>query len=436
MEMVETSPFENLQKRFNEALSNKGEVMSRKYICDNLIVLRRQTARMDLKAAQDRFHKIKEYSIENLEKLLQQAKTSLEKNSCNVHICAKADEATKIVSELAEGEEFVLKSKSNEIKEIGVTEALESNGVKVIETDIGDRVIQLTGDKPFIPQGPCALVPVPKIAEAFSRLSGENVKPAPPDIVVAARKGFRDLFFKAKVGITGANAIAAEGAIVLVENEGNISNISRLCDRHIVVAGINKIVPTFEDAFHVARTNEHFLGVFGTYISVIGGPSRTRDIPPLEVLGVHGAKEVHVVLVDDWRTRAKQEGFGESLYCVHCSSCAYDCPIFRQVGSDYGYKYKNFGGIGVIHTAFQKGLKEAVEAGLFACTTCKGCVDKCPGKIDTPGMILRLRKRAIEEGIEPPLYEATAVNLEQSGNVFGRPPSERLDWMEEGEPTF
>jgi L-lactate utilization protein LutB len=433
--MTNVSPFEDLQRRFNEALSKKADVMTRKYILDNVAVLRQKTARMNLRAAQERFRKIKEYSIENLDRLTEQAKTSLEKNSCKVYVCTKADEAIKIVAELTKGEEFVLKSKSNEVKEIGLPEAIESTGVKIIETDLGDRVIQLTGDKPFHAQGPCLLVPAPKVAEAFSRSLGQSIKPSASDIVVAARKGFRELFFKAKVGITGANAIAAEGAVVLVENEGNISNISRLCDRHIVVAGINKIVPTFEDAFHVTRTTEHFLGILGTYISVISGPSRTRDIPPMEVLGVHGAKEVHVVLVDDWRTRAKQEGFQESLYCVHCSSCFYDCPVFRQVGSDYGYEYKNFGGIGVIHTAFQKGLKEAARAGLFACTTCKGCVEKCPGKIDTPEMILRLRRRAIEEGIAPPVYADTMSSIGRTGNVFDLSPQERLDWVEEGEPT-
>jgi L-lactate dehydrogenase complex protein LldG len=429
------SPFEDLYERFNKALSNKDEVATRKYICDNAIVLRRQTARMDLKAAQEKFRKIKEFSIENLEKLVQQAKTSLEKNNCKVHICEKADDAIKLVSELTEGEEFVLKSKSNEVKEMGLPEALESHGIKVIETDLGDRALQLTRDKPFHPQGPSVLVPASKIADAFSKNLGESIKPMPPDIVKAARKGFRDLFFKAKVGITGANAIAAEGAIVLVENEGNVSNITRLCDRHIVVAGINKIVPSFEDAFHVARTNEHFLGILGTYFSVISGPSRTRDIAGLEVLGVHGAKEVHVVLVDDWRTKAKQEGFGEALYCIHCSSCYYVCPIFRAVGSDYGYKYKTFGGIGTIHTAFQKGLKEAAQAGLFACTLCRSCVDACPGLINTPEMIPRLRKKAIDEGIRPPLNDAISTNIERTTNIFGLAAEDRQEWIETGEPA-
>jgi L-lactate dehydrogenase complex protein LldF len=427
------TPFEDVQKRFNESLSNKNDVMSRKYICDNAAVLRRQTARMDLKSAQEKFRKIKEYSIKNLDKLLEQAKASLEKNACKFYLCEKASEAIKIVSELTEGEEFVLKSKSNDVKEIELPEALESQGVKVIETDLGDRALQLTGDKPFHAQGPAVLVPTMKVAEAFSKNLGKPIKPSPPDVVQAARVGFRDLFFKAKVGITGANAIAAEGAVMLVENEGNVSNITRLCNRHIVVAGINKVVPTFEDAFHVARTNEHFLGILGTYMSVIAGPSRTRDIQGLEVLGVHGAREVHVVLVDDWRTRAKQEGFEECLYCVHCSSCFYDCPVFRQVGSDYGYKYKNFGGIGVIHTAFQRGLEEAARAGLFACTLCKGCVDKCPGKIDTPSMIVKLRRRAIEKGIKPPTYEPSVTNIDKTGNVFGLPAENRLEWVEWGE---
>jgi L-lactate utilization protein LutB len=429
------SPFHDLYKRFNEALSNKNDVATRRYICDNALVLKRQTARMDLKAAQEKFRKIKEYSIGNMEKLVPQAKASLEKNGCKVHLCEKVSDAIKIVSELSQGEEFVLRSKSNEIKETDLDEALETRGIEVIETDLGDRAMQLVSDKPFIPQGPAVLVPAAKIAEAFSKNLGETIRPMPPDIVASARKGFRDLFFKAKVGITGANAIAAEGAIVLVENEGNISNITRLCDRHIVVAGINKIVPSFEDAFHVARTNEHFLGILGTYFSVISGPSRTRDIAGLEVLGVHGAKEVHVVLVDDWRTKAKQEGFEEALYCIHCSSCYYVCPIFRAVGSDYGYKYKTFGGIGTIHTAFQKGLREAAQAGLFACTLCRCCVDACPGLINTPEMIPRLRKKAIDEGIRPPLYDAISANIEQTGNIFGLAAEDGQEWIETGEPA-
>jgi Fe-S oxidoreductase len=113
----------------------------------------------------------------------------------------------------------------------------------------------------------------------------------------------------------------------------------------------------------------------------------------------------------------------------------YRFVLLIKKGQDYGYKYKNFGGIGVIHTAFQKGLKEAARAGLFVCTACKGYVDKCPGRIDTPGMILRLRRRAIEEGIKPSIYDATTKSIERTGNVFGLSPEQRLDWVEEGEPT-
>jgi L-lactate utilization protein LutB len=113
----------------------------------------------------------------------------------------------------------------------------------------------------------------------------------------------------------------------------------------------------------------------------------------------------------------------------------YGGSLYRTLGSraDYGYRYKNFGGIGVIHTAFQRGLQEAARAGLFACTLCKGCVDKCPGRIDTPNMIIELRRRAIEEGIKPPTYDSSSENIENTGNVFGLSAGNRLEWVELGE---
>lgn len=341
--------------------------------------------------------KVKEYSISHLDELVDQAVASLQAKGFKVYIAKTGEEAVNYVTSVITGGTLV-KSKTNVGKEIGLVEALQQRGVKVIETDLGDRIVQLDNSKATHPMVPAIHVPIDRIAEIFSRESGEALPSVHEDLVAAARKGLREHLLAAEFGLSGANSIAADtGSIFVMENEGNIRAVTSLPPVHVIVAGIDKIVPTLADAMTVVRGASVF-GVgqdVGTYASIISGPSRSFDIEGEEIIGVHGPREVHIVLIDNGRRQAIDDGFGESLYCTNCGSCLNFCPIYGQIGDQFGYKY--IGGRGVTFTAYHGSLEKAQKAGLSLCLNCKTCTSVCTSQIDTPGMIVRLRARAVKE---------------------------------------
>ncbi len=339
----------------------------------------------------------KEYAIGHLAELVDQSVARLQENGFIVFRARTAGEAVDYILKLVQGGS-VVKSKSNAVKEIGLVDALEAAGVTVVETDLGDRICQMGSIPASHPIGPALHVPVQKVAELFAAETGQPVPPVPEEIVKVARETLRQRFFEAKVGLSGANAICADtGSVVVMENEGNIRNVTNLPPVHIIVAGIEKIVPTLEDGIKVARVAGLYgMGLdFATYVSVISGPSRTHAVEGKVVHGLQGPGEVHIVLLEEGRWEAIKEGFAESLYCINCGSCLGRCPVYGELGERYGYKY--FGGIGVIRTAFNNSLEKALEAGLTLCLNCRKCVAACPVHINTPGMIQRLRERAVAE---------------------------------------
>nr|MDO8075821.1 LUD domain-containing protein [Candidatus Freyarchaeota archaeon] len=383
-----------------------------------------------LRKLSEKYRKIKEYSIANLDELVKTAKENLEKNDCQVFLAKTAEDAKNYVLEETEGVDLITKSKSTTAKECGIVKALEERGVTIIETDLGDRIIQLTGEEPSLPVGPGVHVPLDKVAEAFSRDVGYKVEPDFDPIRIAARANMREKMLQGKVCLTGANAIGAEDGIIgLIENEGNISLITRLADKHIAVAGIDKIVPDWESATTIIKSMEAYLDICGSYTSFIKGPSRTADLQGINVLGMHGAQEVHVVLVDDWRTRAKNAGFEELLYCTNCSACFFACTAVLSGGLAYGSDVVK-GAIGILRSAFSEGIEAAVRNGLFMCNGCRACVELCPGRIDTPGMIERLRAVAVEQGYGVPAHLRVSENISKYENPFGEPPEKKTEWLE------
>ncbi|MCL6611631.1 MAG: LUD domain-containing protein [Peptococcaceae bacterium] len=323
---------------------------------------------------------IKEKSAAGLESLLEQAASRMEKNGFRVFRAATNREALDYISGLVAGG-LVIKSKSNAAKEIGLARVLEEKGCRVVESDLGDRICQLGNITPAHPIGPAIHVPVDRVAQIFSNELGGKIPADPSEIVGAARKLFRRNFLQMDVGITGANAIAADtGSVVLTENEGNIRLIAGLAPVHIVVAGIEKIVPTLEDAVKVAHTAAVYGAGqdIGTYITVITGPAEPA--------------EVYVVLLEQGRWEALRENFEETLYCINCGSCLMECPVYLEIGENYGSRY--VGGIGVLQSTFRESFQKALESGLDLCLNCKTCINRCPVKIDTPRHILRLRRKA------------------------------------------
>lgn len=344
-----------------------------------------------------RIRSLKEQSIGRLPQLVEQAVASLAANGIKVFRAKTHREALAYLDRVFTAPGLVIKSKSNAVKEIGLPEHLKARGFEIMETDMGDYICQV-GDIPHShPFGPAIHLSVDRVANIISKVEGTSLEADHKQIVGAVRKQLRRRFFQATYGLTGANAIAADtGSILLAENEGNIRACTSMPGVHVAVAGIEKIVPTIDDGLTVIKATAVF-GVgqdLGTYVSVISGPACENSGACRE--GLQGPGEVHLVLLEEGRWEAIAQGFQESLYCLNCGSCQNACPVYNQIGGQYGYKY--FGGIGVIQTFFRHGgLDKSIEAGLSLCIGCRRCVEACANSINTPDMIVKLRARAKEK---------------------------------------
>ena len=290
---------------------------------------------------------------------------------------------------------LVAKSKSMTSEEIRLNQHLERGGVKVVETDLGEWIIQMAGERPSHMTMPALHKTREEVAELFSRQLG---RPVPPDISVLvrlAREELRRSFLEAGMGISGANlALAQSGTLVIVSNEGNARLVTALPPVHVALVGMDKLVPGLKEAVPVLQSLAP--GATGqlltSYVSLITGPSRTADIENALTLGVHGPEEVHIVLLDNGRTRLREDGeFREALYCIRCAACLNLCPVFQMLGGHtFGHIY--VGGIGAILTAFYHGL-EASEDAAQLCMVCGACTEVCPAGIDIPRMVVALRSR-------------------------------------------
>lgn len=345
---------------------------------------------------------IKTEAIRANTELIQQAMASVERNKGKAYFAADAAEALKLTSEIIGNDKIIVKGKSMLGEELHLREYLEEQGNEVWETDLGEFILQLRKERPMHILSPSIHVPREQVAKVFSKFFGKEV---PPDIaqeVAVVRDFIRDKYFNAQVGISGANVVAADtGAMVIIENEGNVRLSTGAPPVHIVLVGIEKIVPTFQDAMKVAEVNWRYAqyGVPG-YVNIISGPSKTGDIEKVTTYGAHGPKEFHVIFVDNGRSRmAIDENFSQALHCLRCGGCMYECPVFQVTAGHFGHTY--LGGIGTIWTAFVCGGFEKAAPLMYTCLRCGRCVERCPMQIDTPAMVGLLRKMVINgEGFE------------------------------------
>lgn len=364
--------------------------------------------------------KVKEKSIEQMFELLKKAMDNIADSHGNAYFAKDADEARKIVLELVGRNKIVIKSKSLVSEEINLNEYLEEHENKVFETDLGEFIIQLRREKPTHIINPSVHVPREEVAKTFSKLIGKEVKPDIEELVRVAREYLREKFFMADVGITGANVVAAStGTIFIIENEGNARFVSNAPPVHICITGMEKIVPTLEDAFKIVQVLPPYAtGIpMSAYVSMITSPSRTADIEKTLVYGVHGPKELHVVFIDNGRTKMLEDPIlKEALYCIRCGSCMYECPVYRVVGGSFGHNY--FGGIGVIWSAFTSSERD-IAAAIDVCTKCGRCKEVCPLEIDVPKMIEYLKKKLIDMGYIIERHREIRDNIIRKGNPFG-----------------
>jgi L-lactate dehydrogenase complex protein LldF len=284
----------------------------------------------------------------------------------------------------------VVKSKSMASEEIHLNKALEGAGLGVKETDLGEWIIQLAGQRPSHMVMPAIHMTKEQVADLFSKEVDERLSSDIPKLVKVAREQLRGRFLEADMGISGANvAVAETGTLVLVTNEGNARLVTTLPRIHVAIVGLEKLVEKLDDVVPIltALPKSATGQLLTSYVSMITGPNENTDGSP---------KELHVVLMDNRRTEmARDPRFKEALQCIRCASCLNVCPIYRLVGGHvFGKTYT--GGIGAILTAWFDALKESEDIQSL-CIGCGNCKEVCPGKIDIPELILEIRRRVSKE---------------------------------------
>ncbi len=350
----------------------------------------------------------------------------LEKNLFRVLQAKDEEEACKIVLKEMGEERLVVKSKSNISKEIRLTPFLTQHGIEVIETDIGDRIGQIAGHRASHYTGPIVHLSRYEISEILSKHLGREVPPVPEEEMQAVRADIETHLQKAKVGITGANAITAkEGAVLILHNEGNVTRV-RTRSKHIILTSIDKIYPSIEDGLLMLRA-ETFLAtgaLFPSFIDIVAGKSKSADIEKTPFYGMHDPLSVTLVLLDNGRRKIMEEhkDFSDLLHCIGCGNCLVNCPTYSAVGNVFGDDGM-LGGRGVALAALQRGAKEGIKDGLFLCTTCGLCGQACPVEIDAGKRLKDLRKSSLASPeISSELDEITLLQntIDKHGTPYGQ----------------
>ena len=343
---------------------------------------------LDFEAYRQRLKAAKTEVIDNLEHYLREFHAAATRAGATVHYAEDAAAATQLIRDLAvkHGVRAVAKSKSMVSEEVELNHALAEVGIEAVETDLGEWIVQLRTERPSHMVMPAVHLSRAEVGDIFSQALGREV--SREDIgeqVRVARDEIRRVFFDAGMGVTGANALIAEsGTVMMVTNEGNGRLCSSVPPVHVVLAGIEKLVPTYPDAMVQLR----LLARSGTaqrltsYSTFITGPTPGH--------------EMHIVLVDNGRRQiAALPEFREALHCIRCAACANVCPPYREVGGHvFGHIYT--GAIGLVVTPFHHGL-EAAAGPQSLCLSCNACETVCPVGIPLPRQILDVRKIVVRE---------------------------------------
>ena len=363
-----------------------------------------------------RVQEIKKYSFENKDELFNQVIDSFKRNGIEVEFAKTSQDALAIIDGLLDeyDAEVIAKAKSNTLGEINLKNHLK---IDVVETDLGDRILQLkkTDNKPVHPTGPASHLNIDDITAIVNESLDVNVNPDAHEIMQAVRADVLKRLENARVGISGANAIASEeGSLVMVHNEGNISIVS-LKDLHIIVAGIDKIVPTLEDAISIVKLETIFAtGSYVTsYMNVISGPSKTADIEKKLIKNMYGAERVVVILLDNGRSEAIEE----CLYCIGCGNCIVHCPVYNAVGNEFGFN-NYLGGRGVAMSKFIEDDETCFNSGLYMCTLCGLCTLNCPLSIPTNEILENMRKLSTDVGFYPRAHGKIKDNVSKNDSPY------------------
>jgi len=354
----------------------------------------------------DHLKAIRSATLARLAEHLETFERNATANGTQVHWARDAAEARQTVLDIAQqhGVELAAKSKSMTTEEIGLNRALEQAGIRAVETDLGEWIVQLAGEPPSHIIAPAIHKTKEQVSALFEREAGRPIGVDIPTLTAEARRMLREKFLAAGMGISGGNlAVAETGSIVLVTNEGNGRMVTSLPKVHVAVIGIEKIAPTWDQAAAwLALLARSATGQpLSIYTSIITGPARPGD--------PDGPREVHIILLDNGRSKLLGTPYEEALQCIRCGACLNVCPVYREAGGHaYGSPYS--GPIGAVISPLLFG-QQNYAALPQASSLCGACLEVCPVRIDLPRLLLELRKEAVERGIFPSRRERWAERL-------------------------
>ncbi|MEN9549030.1 MAG: hypothetical protein RIR12_1621 [Bacteroidota bacterium] len=351
----------------------------------------------DVHLAREKAKNIKWRTIETLDKQLETFEIAISKRGAKVIWAETAEEALIEIGKIcaAKNCKTLVKSKSMVTEEIHLNEFLEKKGIESVETDLGEYIQQLDGETPYHIVTPAMHKSKEDVAKLFAEKLGTDPKATPEQLTLTAREILREKYVQAEVGVTGANFIIADvGGIAITENEGNARLSCAFPKTHIVIVGIEKVIPSLNDL----ALFWPLLSTFGTgqqvtvYNTIITGPRQANE--------TDGPDEMYVILLDNGRTNIlenpKQR---ESLYCIRCGACLNACPVYKNIGGHtYGVTYS--GPIGAVITPHLKDLG-AYKHLSYASSLCGNCTEVCAVKINLHELLLENRHQAVEEGHSP-----------------------------------
>lgn len=342
--------------------------------------------------------RIKQHTLDHLDWYLEKFKAEVERNGGHVHLAATGEEAKRIIREIAETNQCKLcvKSKSMVSEEIELSHELERTGMEVVETDLGEFIVQISGDTPSHIVQPIIHKDKASIAKLFSEYFGTPYCDDPHALTQQARIFLREKFRRADMGITGGNFLVAEtGQVCICTNEGN-GRLTTAMPRVLVsLVGIEKLVPRLVDLSVMLKllarssTGQHIT----VYTSIFGGIRATDE--------KDGPEEFHVVLLDNGRSEILAGEYRETLRCIRCAACLNACPVYRKIGGHaYGSVYP--GPIGALITPLFHGLAEFKDLPQ-ASSLCGACYEACPVKINIPKHLITMRRDIVSRHISNPL---------------------------------
>jgi len=348
----------------------------------------------NLDLAREKAKNIKWKAIESLDKQLEKFETAISKRGAKVIWAETAGEALEEILRICKEKNCrsIVKSKSMVTEEIHLNEFLEKNNIESVETDLGEYIQQLDGEPPYHIVTPAMHKSKEDVAKLFSDKLGTDPALTPEQLTLVARQTLREKYTRAEIGITGANFIIADvGAVAVTENEGNARLSCAWPKTHIVITGIEKVIPSVNDL----ALFWPLLATYGTgqritvYNTIVTGPRQQGE--------VDGPEDMYVILLDNGRTNLlANEKTRESLYCIRCGACLNACPVYKNIGG-HTYSTAYSGPIGSVITPHLKNMNEWKHLS-YASSLCGNCTEVCAVKINLHELLLENRHESVEEG--------------------------------------